>query len=201
MLFFQFIVILRYGLFYFIVGGRIPAPPGTIIANDSLFLDKELISIENYEEFLQFGTRYKGYSFDSLACLPDSSILYLGVPYLKSKKYLKTYPVLNLSDYQINEYSRWRSYAVNYMKNVPEHRTCNLSFWESLDRGDPRHRFKVEYSLADSLTTNQYHFPRQFRVAEKYRIESEEIKASTLKYFGREDVYGFRCKAKYIPVD
>lgn len=176
---------------------EIQAPPGTKKVNDSLYLDINLLSVEGYKEFLYFIKIDTGLlGIDYRKCIPDSTIKYLGEPYLMCKRYKEDYPILNLDEYQIDSYCRWRSYVVNLMKNNYDLR-CNHESWDKFDIGDPLRIYEVEYTLADSVTINLYKPSKRINVPEKFRNE----KSTTIKYLQKhfdKDVVGFRCKAKYI---
>jgi hypothetical protein len=175
--------------------GVIPAPPGTLMLNDSTFIETQMVSIENYQQFLNYVQQERGLGMFYHRCEPDTSIRYLGNKYLFTDKYKKSYPILNLTDFQLSEYCKWKTIRVNQMKNIPGKRMNDSIYWITMDREDPRHMIKIEYTLPDS-TTNFNKAEKQFDVPEKFRREKSKTIKTAQKNFGRQ-VYGFRCLAHY----
>jgi hypothetical protein len=176
---------------------KMPPPPGTRMINDSLYLDKELLSVESYNEFLYFIKLEKGFlGINYKRCLPDSNIQFKGTCYLTSKKYKPSYPILNLNEYQINSYCKWRSWAVNLYKDNPEKR-CTPEYWNTLDLADPLHTLMVEYYLPDSVMINRYESSKQINIPEMNRLNNTSTLKFTQKHFGIE-VIGIRCAARYV---
>lgn len=181
------------------VPGRMPPPPGTISLSDSLFIDSQFISKENYHEFLYFIKMSEGLlNIDYSLCLPDSNINYMGRPYLTFRRYKEDYPILNLNNYQIESYCKWRSWAVNLWKNNPEKRSCKSEYWDLCDLYDPSHLYEVIYFRPDSLTINSIKSKKRIKISEEYCQQDISTKEYTKKYFGITEIYGFRCAAKYI---
>ncbi|MBK8955213.1 MAG: hypothetical protein IPM34_06625 [Saprospiraceae bacterium] len=133
------------------IPGGMPPPPGTFSLNDSLFIDKTLVSIEDYSEFLYSIKAFNFKEIDINKCFPDSNIYYKGTRYLETKDYKRVWPILNLTENQMQAYCKWRSWAVTYWKNNPSARSCSHPYWEALDTLDSGHQLVVEYSLPDSL--------------------------------------------------
>ncbi len=178
----------------------LPAPPGTIMVNDSVFIDMHMVSVEAYEEFLLFLKHHSKASSLGIKyqdCVPDSNIHYRNKPYLSTKKYSNQWPILNLSFSQIEAYCKWRSYVVSLMKNNPDERTCNFEQWEILDKSDPLHRYEIQYLLLDSSLLKAPYLEKQLDVAEicKGGLTDKQVQN---KHFKSQNVYGFRCLATYI---
>ena len=179
--------------------GKMPPPPGTQKVNDTMYIDKNMMSVLDYKEFLTYlKINPRELNIDYTRCLPDSNINYLGKPYLNTLQYEEDYPILNLNEYQIGAYCIWRSYVVNQYKNIADKsKRCSQEYWKKLDKADPLQLSEIEYTLADSTTINLYKPSKRINMPEKFRNE----KSTTIKYAQKhfdQDVFGFRCEAKYV---
>ena len=195
------IIYLLFGLSFKIHNSPVirQAPPGTSRINDTLFLDNKLVTIEVYQEFLNsLQSEAKLLGLDYIRCLPDSNIEYLRKPYLQTNLYKKNYPIVNLSQYQISSFCIWRSWAVNLMKNNPSRR-CDHKYWDLFDIDDPKRVSEVIYFIPDSITVNILKPLKQIKVLEKFSNENNSLIDLVQKKFNRNEIFGFRCAAKYIP--
>jgi hypothetical protein len=178
-----------------------PVPPGTIKVNVNLYLDDALIRVEDYREFVDYMKINKGIlGIENNKCQLDSGIFYQGKSYLESNRYKSDFPILNLNDYQIESYCKWRSYIVSMLKNNPDRKTCNNKYWHEFDLKDPLQQYKVEYFLPDSITINLYKPKKQINIPEKHQIKNGSATNYVKKHFGKSEVVGFRCAARYVQV-
>lgn len=178
---------------------KMPPPPGTKAIHDSIYMDIKMVSVADYEEF--YFSLLNGnmqHDADLVKCIPDSSIFFKGIPYLSSNAYKSGYPILNLTHYQMNKYCQWRSWAVNLWKNNPGERKCKGEYWDACDRVDPLKLKSVEYFLPDSNLFDRVKIQKVLNIPEfNSKSIDNSIKKKARRLFGRDDIYGFRCVARY----
>lgn len=102
------------------------------------------------------------------------------------------FPVLGLSEVQMDRYCEWRSEAVNLLISNPEIRCSGFRYWKKFDKLDPGKQYKVVYSIpsaediaAAGIKGNQYGF-------------AEILSNGILEGEAGEEPQAFRCKAVYV---
>lgn len=102
------------------------------------------------------------------------------------------FPVLGLSEVQMDRYCKWRSEAFNLLISNPEIRCSGFRYWKKFDKLDPGKQYKVVYSIpsaediaAAGIKGNQYGF-------------AEILSNGILEGEAGEEPQAFRCKAVYV---
>lgn len=174
-----------------------PPPPGTMEIGDNAYIDKQLITYLDYQEFL-FSIKTR----DSVLyrqMIPDDTLVTYKKKVLWNNSDFQDFPVLGLNEKQMTAYSAWRSDAVNQMIFNRSLRCSNFKYWETFDALDPDKKYKVAYSIpakaeiqGSTLKKEKYHPDEWASDGIVPGKQTDKISNSALRVF--------RCKAMYVPV-
>ncbi len=177
------------------VPGDFLPPPGTIRTGENRFIDKNLITWEDYYECLAGLNRENEFEKAKNMIPADTTVLYKGQPLWKNDAY-REYPVTGLSRAQVEAYCTWRSEAVNLWKLQPEKRSCNDTYWVQFDQMDPEKQYKIVYQLPEAEDLKNYKAPKEKYWLNEYTREGDYSRKVTDKISNPASKV-FRCVAIY----
>lgn len=188
--------ILSYLLLVFLLPGDFIPPPGTIRIAENRFLDKKLITCEDYNECLAGLKRNNELEKYSSMIPADTTILYKGQPLWKNEA-CREYPMTGLSRSQAEAYCVWRSEAVNFLKFQPAERRCNNEYWAQFDRMDPNKQYKIVYQLPEQEDLKNYRENKEKYWLQEYTRDGSYPRKVSEK-ISNPEAKVFRCVALYI---
>lgn len=175
-----------------------PPPPGTMKFSENGFIDKNLITYLDYNEFLFSIKTLEPETLGEL--IPsDTSASYEGEIMWNNPEF-ENYPILGLTEQQINLYCIWRSEAVNKLIFNPDLRCSNYKYWKKFDFLDPEKKYKVVYSIPSMEELGRARLRNHFPIDEIARDGVFRRHGGKNQSSDRE-LNGFRCKASYIQAD
>lgn len=115
-------------------------PPGTVQLNDSLFIDKDIITVLDWKEFVYYEMQE-----NKKPILPDTTIRYKGLNYYNSGSF-DDFPVLGIDEAAISAYCAWRSSIItNTILTYSADNPCKSEFYvQNMGK-----KIKVEYRKAE----------------------------------------------------
>jgi len=154
-------------------------PLGTIALNDSVYIDKLLITNDGWKEFLFYNKK------NDVDLMPDTSYFVGNKNYFKNPKF-KNSPVIGVSESAKIEYCKWRSdFVTNNLKNYSDSSTCKSPFYVN----NFKKNIEVIYSLASQ---------NDIDLAKKKNLLLENKINKKIKTALDVESKSFRCVARII---
>ncbi len=192
---------LIFGFLFFVESAPdFPPPPGTLKVAENLFLDKEPITYLAYLEYISYIKRTNPDEAERL--IPANlSITYKNEILWNNPNYID-FPIVGLSEAQMQSYCKWRSKVVNQAIQDQKSSGSEESYWSQFSKVDPSGEYSVVYTIPTAQDVDKFNTNESTAEFNEYLADGSMIeKRIDSGNFNKEDVYIFRCIAEYKRVN
>lgn len=156
------------------------APPGTVLLANDVYIDKNVVSVIAWKEYVQSKERNS-----ELAFYPDTSIILKGKNYYNSNEYNNS-PIKHISFEAVEDYIKWRESIINnILENYSKKTTCKSKFYKKYYKKNIRVKYKI-------ATKEELKHAKNNGIIEDVAIQEFHSKEDFI------EEHSFRCVAKFI---